>query len=291
MGPVLRWGPCSDGARAPMGPVIRWGPCSDGARAPMGPVLRWGPCSDGGNKSEAVAKALRQCLSCVMNCESETVKKQLKLLVERLEDSHLNRQDTTPYLGRLFMRIYNEFPGDVGCFVIYFLNHVILEPDEAIYLAPNVPHAYLSGDCIECMACSDNVVRAGLTPKFKDVTTLCNMLNYRPTKAEENKFKYTVKPNDEFVCTYNPPVDEFAVDKIKVPKGSTNYALAPINGPSIVLTVKGKAAATNALSENGDEVETLQPGAVLFIGANQCLRVITVQEDLLMFRAFCELQT
>ena len=80
-----------------------------------------------------------------MNCESETVKKQLKLLVERLEDSHLNRQDTTPYLGRLFMRIYNEFPGDVGCFIIYFLNHVILEPDEAIYLAPNVPHAYLSG--------------------------------------------------------------------------------------------------------------------------------------------------
>ena len=73
-----------------------------------------------------------------------------------------------------------------------------------------------SSDCIECMACSDNVVRAGLTPKFKDVTTLCNMLDYRPTKAEENKFKYNVKPNDDFVCTYNPPVDEFAVDKIKV---------------------------------------------------------------------------
>ena len=28
------------------------------------------------------------------------------------------------------------------------------------------------------MACSDNVVRAGLTPKFKDVATLCDMLTY-----------------------------------------------------------------------------------------------------------------
>lgn len=36
----------------------------------------------------------------------------------------------------------------------------------------NEPHAYISGNCIECMANSDNVVRAGLTPKYKDVKTL-----------------------------------------------------------------------------------------------------------------------
>ena len=102
-------------------------------------------CFAGDNKDEAVAKALKECFSCVMNCDSEVVKNQLKSLFERLDDSHLNRQDTTPYLGRLFIRIYREFPGDVGCFVIYFLNHVILEPGEAVYLAPNIPHAYLYG--------------------------------------------------------------------------------------------------------------------------------------------------
>jgi Phosphomannose isomerase type I len=36
-----------------------------------------------------------------------------------------------------------------------------------------------AGDCVEIMALSDNVVRAGLTPKFKDVRTLCDMLHYR----------------------------------------------------------------------------------------------------------------
>ena len=38
---------------------------------------------------------------------------------------------------------------------------------QAIYLAANVPHAYVSGQLIECMATSDNVVRAGLTPKLR----------------------------------------------------------------------------------------------------------------------------
>lgn len=38
---------------------------------------------------------------------------------------------------------------------------------QAMYLAANVPHAYLSGEAVECMATSDNVVRAGLTPKLR----------------------------------------------------------------------------------------------------------------------------
>jgi len=45
-------------------------------------------------------------------------------------------------------------------------------------LAANEPHAYLKGDCVECMATSDNVVRAGLTPKLKDSDTLIKMLTY-----------------------------------------------------------------------------------------------------------------
>ncbi len=38
---------------------------------------------------------------------------------------------------------------------------------QAMYLAANVPHAYIAGEAVECMATSDNVVRAGLTPKLR----------------------------------------------------------------------------------------------------------------------------
>ncbi len=99
------------------------------------------------------------------------------------------------------LRLCAQYPGDIGVFAPYLLNTVALVPGQAIFLAANEPHAYLAGvyahihacaavsldsvvllhtgDCVECMACSDNVVRAGLTPKYKDVSTLCEMLTYK----------------------------------------------------------------------------------------------------------------
>ena len=91
-----------------------------------------------------------------------------------------------------------QYPGDVGCFVIYFVNHVKLEPGEAMFLGPNLIHAYLCGDCVECMACSDNVVRAGLTPKLIDVPTLCSMLEYRDAIQPCRDFHSI---NFKFYCT------------------------------------------------------------------------------------------
>jgi mannose-6-phosphate isomerase len=75
--------------------------------------------------------------------------------------------------------VYADFPDDSGVFCLLIFNVIELQPGEALFLAPNEPHAYFEGDCVECMANSDNVVRAGLTPKFKHVDTLVKMLTYR----------------------------------------------------------------------------------------------------------------
>lgn len=64
------------------------------------------------------------------------------------------------------------------------------------------------------MACSDNVVRAGLTPKYRDVETLCEILNYT-TKPANSKVLFPEIEND-FSTVYKPPVPEFAVCKINV---------------------------------------------------------------------------
>ena len=71
---------------------------------------------------------------------------------------------------------------------------------------------------MECMACSDNVVRAGLTPKFKDVDTLCEMLDYGCRTKEENIFPCRQDPSDPYVTIYDPPVPDFAVGRIQVSK-------------------------------------------------------------------------
>ena len=84
------------------------------------------------------------------------------------------------------------------------------------------------------MACSDNVVRAGLTPKFKDVRTLCDMLDYRPRTCEDTKLASFTKPTDTFVQTYNPHVNEFVVDKLSVGLISPfNYLCDAISTPCL----------------------------------------------------------
>lgn len=80
---------------------------------------------------------------------------------------------------QLVLSLEQQYPGDVGVLSAFFFNYVKLNPGEALYIGANEPHAYLSGECVECMATSDNVIRAGLTPKYKDVQTLCSMLTYK----------------------------------------------------------------------------------------------------------------
>uniref|UniRef100_A0A1I7XUZ2 mannose-6-phosphate isomerase n=1 Tax=Heterorhabditis bacteriophora TaxID=37862 RepID=A0A1I7XUZ2_HETBA len=115
-------------------------------------------------------------------------------------------------VSQLMIKLNDEFPGgDVGVFAPLLLNYFKLQPGEATFLGPNQPHAYLYGDCIECMACSDNTIRAGLTPKFKDIATLCDNMEYTMSGPP-------IFPHKDIVNglrLYDPPVAEFAVQAIK----------------------------------------------------------------------------
>jgi hypothetical protein len=68
---------------------------------------------------------------------------------------------------RLFKNLKNEFVQDNGCLCCFFLNHFHLKSGEAIYIPVNVLHTYLSGDIIECMAVSDNVIRYEIFVKIR----------------------------------------------------------------------------------------------------------------------------
>ena len=58
---------------------------------------------------------------------------------------------------------------DAGLICFYLFNIVHLKKGEGIYQDAGIPHAYLRGQNIELMACSDNVIRGGLTPKYVDI--------------------------------------------------------------------------------------------------------------------------
>jgi mannose-6-phosphate isomerase len=125
--------------------------------------------------SPADAKAALKCLySKVARADEETVNRSVGALVKRLEGSSrdLSKKE------KLVLRLNKDYPLDIGILSVFFLNHVELHPGEAIFLDANEPHSYLSGELMEVMATSDNVVRMGLTPKLKDVEILLEMLTY-----------------------------------------------------------------------------------------------------------------
>ncbi|KAJ8249256.1 hypothetical protein GJAV_G00232840 [Gymnothorax javanicus] len=240
--------------------------------------------SSGGDASRQ-SLALKKCFTRMMNCEKKVFVDQLNMLVKRVSEEGAAGKDTSSSNGELLLRLHSQFPGDIGCFSIYFLNRVLLQPGEAMFLGANEPHAYLSGDCVECMACSDNTVRAGLTPKFIDVSTLCEMLHYSPAPASTKIFPCVQDPSDPCVFVYDPPVPDFTVMRIQVPGSVKQYTVAPLDCAGILLVVQGEATATAAGSLSD---MAIQRGSVLFISANESVALhVSSPSGMMLFRACC----
>jgi mannose-6-phosphate isomerase len=107
---------------------------------------------------------------------------------------------------------------DIGLLFIFFFNIMRLKRDEAVVITPNEPHAYISGDLVECMANSDNVVRGGLTPKLKDKETLYEMLPYHTLGMDRQpvKGKPLLQSDTCEALEYKTGFEEFRVFKVEV---------------------------------------------------------------------------
>lgn len=128
------------------------------------------------HQSNTDEEFLRQMFCTFTSVQPPLVSGCLRELVSRIRSVTKEKRDE---LEDLLLRLFEQYPDDIGVFAPLILNVINLRPGESFFIGPNIPHAYLLGDCVECMALSDNVVRAGLTPKFKDVATLTSMLCYR----------------------------------------------------------------------------------------------------------------
>ncbi|HFQ5006467.1 TPA: mannose-6-phosphate isomerase, class I [Vibrio vulnificus] len=95
------------------------------------------------------------------------------------------KQDLEEDLCSLVLELAQSYPSDIGLFAPFMLNVLTLKPGQAMYLDARTPHAYLKGAGLEIMANSDNVLRAGLTPKHIDVDELakCTLFEEKPVES------------------------------------------------------------------------------------------------------------
>ncbi|MDX9955510.1 MAG: mannose-6-phosphate isomerase, class I [Anaerolineae bacterium] len=133
-------------------------------------------------------------------------------LAERLERAPAPRTE----VETLFLALHPVYgDGDVGLFALFLLNLVHLETGEGLYVPAGVPHAYLNGNIVECMANSDNVIRVGLTPKFKDAEALLEVL------APDSGPLPVLHPEPELpeMC-YITPAEEFELRRLDLEAGA-----------------------------------------------------------------------
>jgi mannose-6-phosphate isomerase len=168
---------------------------------------------------------------------------------------------TSPYASSyaLAAELAGHYPGDPGVLVALLLNHVRLEPGEAIWMPAGNLHAYLNGAAVEIMAASDNVLRGGLTPKRVDVDELLRVLRFEVLE-EPVLAPAEVAPG---VVTWRVPAREFALYRIRL-DGRMESAAVPGAGPRIVLGTDGEVV----VSEEGDRSVTLRTGAAAYVPAD-----------------------
>ena len=259
------------------------------------------------SSSEIIASfslELKAAYSTLMTQPADVVSAAVTLLKTRLEREEVQaHQDDKSSESNPFtklspdacaIRLCSQFPGDVGVFSPFLLNVVTLEPGDAIFLSANEPHAYLSGDCVEIMACSDNVVRAGLTPKFKDVSILCEMLTYKCGRPEILKGVAFQSNGASTAREYTAPVPEFMLQQFRIPAGESQKSLVmPLSQSAaliIVINGSGKVESTvQSLTEQSDalSISNVSQGQVWLqhAGMEVKLSSTNADTDLLVFRS------
>jgi mannose-6-phosphate isomerase len=130
------------------------------------------------------------------------------------------------------VRIAGDHPGDLGIVASLLLRHLVLRPGEAVFLPAGGLHSYLHGTGVELLANSDNVVRAGLTPKHIDVPELLRLVD--PAAAVP-----VIEPRTDGagVLAYDSPAPEFRLYRAE--PGAADVTLPGGGGPRIVLCTEG----------------------------------------------------
>lgn len=126
------------------------------------------------------------------------------------------------------------------------------------------------------MAESDNVIRAGLTPKFKDVDLLLDCLNYEPKKSRE--FVIRPKSIDNYASEYNCPAEEFAVECIHLPDTQEYMSHAKPSG-SIMIVLE-------CVEAKCDDDFNLVAGKICFFPAGLKMKINNIRGSLTLYRAY-----
>ncbi|AGE94722.1 mannose-6-phosphate isomerase [Citrobacter farmeri] len=197
------------------------------------------------------AERLSQLFAGLLSMQGEEKSRALAILKAALETLQGEPWQT--------IRLIAEFyPDDSGLFSPLLLNVVKLNPGEAMFLFAETPHAYLQGVALEVMANSDNVLRAGLTPKYIDIPELVANVKFDAKPANQ---LLTTPMKNGAELDFPIPVDDFAFSLHTL---SAKETAIDQHSAAILFCVEGEAVLSK-----GEQRLVLKAGESAFISAEE----------------------
>lgn len=150
---------------------------------------------------------------------------------------------------------------DRGLLFVFLLEILHLAPGQAIFLPAGVPHAYLEGAGVELMASSDNVLRAGLTPKPVNPAELLRIVRFDAGPAP---ILSPVEDADGVTATYPIPAGELELARVRLRPGSAVHRRA-YGGETVLVSPISESGAPPVILRSGEQVLSLSRGQACFV--------------------------
>ena len=174
----------------------------------------------GGSRTALLDEVTRACARVAADHDSDSA------------DTHTDTAAPDRSAAQWVVRLADRYPDDTGALAPLLLDHVVLEPGDALFVDAGVLHAYLHGAGVEVQASSDNVLRGGLTGKHVDVPALLSVVRFEVASGH----RVAPVPCGPGLDTYAVPVGDFAVWRAR-PDGSG--VQVPVEGACIAVCVAG----------------------------------------------------
>ncbi len=173
--------------------------------------------------------------------------------VDEFVDACAAQLDAGVDVGRAYLTVVEAariHPSDPGLVVALLLNRLTLEPGQSAFIGPGLIHAHLNGLCLEVMASSDNVFRAGLTTKRVNAEGVLASLG----AADGGDARIAPSRAGDSTEVFEPQAGAAAgLFALSVTRGSETRL--PGDGHRILLCLDG---AVDVVSDSGDEISLVR---------------------------------